>query len=146
MANQTGIAITIKAFLNTGTSAEDQYKALGVLMDAQKSGDYTKLLGMSTVEEVKAEQKTRRVAAPAPAANTAQQTTTQTTETTDASGLAAALDAVPPVGPVDGAAPTPSEPAGTVGGAQIEGDDEPAKTEEEPVEVPAFLKAGAVAA
>ena len=59
--NQTGIAITIKAFLPTGSTIDEQYNALTIVKDAHASGDYTALLKAAKVEEVKTEQKTRRV-------------------------------------------------------------------------------------
>lgn len=70
MANQTGIAIVIKAFLPTGKSLDDQFNALTIVKNAHASGDYAELLKAASVEEVKTEQKTRRVedAAPTPSA------------------------------------------------------------------------------
>lgn len=59
--NQTGIAITIKAFLPTGSTIDEQFAALSIVKDAHASGDYTALLKAAKVEEVKTEQKTRRV-------------------------------------------------------------------------------------
>lgn len=59
--NQTGIAIVIKAFLPTGSTIDEQFAALSIVKDAHASGDYTALLKAAKVEEVKTEQKTRRV-------------------------------------------------------------------------------------
>lgn len=59
--NQTGIAIVIKAFLPTGSTIDEQFTALSIVKDAHASGDYTALLKAAKVEEVKTEQKTRRV-------------------------------------------------------------------------------------
>lgn len=61
MANQTGIAIVIKAFLPTGKTIDEQYEALTKVKEAHASGDYGTLLNSATIEEVKTEQKTRRV-------------------------------------------------------------------------------------
>ena len=59
--NQTGIAIVIKAFLPTGATIDEQFTALSIVKDAHASGDYTALLKAAKVDEVKTEQKTRRV-------------------------------------------------------------------------------------
>lgn len=104
MANQTGIAITIKAFLVTGKSLDEQLKSLTMVHDAHASGDYTELLKISTIDEVKTEQKTRRVDEPAPMATvTATEagggnspTMTETEAEQDASGLAEAFSEVEP--------------------------------------------------
>ncbi|MDX8537080.1 hypothetical protein RFM23_05510 [Mesorhizobium abyssinicae] len=61
MANQTGIAITIKAFLPTGKTLDEQFAALSIVKDAHSTGDYSALLKAAGVEEVKTEQKTRRI-------------------------------------------------------------------------------------
>jgi hypothetical protein len=54
-----GIEITIKAFLRTGKTLDEQYAALTLVKDAHASGDYSEVLKSSKIE-VKAEQKTRR--------------------------------------------------------------------------------------
>lgn len=110
--NQTGIAIVIKAFLPTGSTIDEQFTALSIVKDAHASGDYTALLKAAKVEEVKTEQKTRRV-----------EDEPQTTAEEPASR---------------------EEPAGTIGGAQIVGDDEPTTKAETDLagEVPSFLKKG----
>ncbi|OJF91186.1 hypothetical protein AX761_22730 [Rhizobium sp. 58] len=64
MVNQTGIAITIKAFLPTGKTLDEQFAALSIVKAAHESGDYTALLKAAGVDEVKTEQKTRRVEEP----------------------------------------------------------------------------------
>lgn len=64
MANQTGIAIVIKAFLPTGKSLDEQFAALSAVKTAHETGDYSELLKAATIEEVKTEQKTRRIGAP----------------------------------------------------------------------------------
>lgn len=69
MANQTGIAIVIKAFLPTGKTLDEQFNALSIVKEAHATGDYATLLKAATVEDVKTEQKTRRIED--------QQTTTQ---------------------------------------------------------------------
>lgn len=61
MANQQGIAITIKAFLPTGKTLDEQFAALSTVKTAHETGDYSDVLKAARIEEVKAEQKTRRV-------------------------------------------------------------------------------------
>lgn len=61
--NQTGIAIVIKAFLPTGKTLDETFMALSIVKRAHESGDYAPLLAAAKVEEVKTEQKTRRVEA-----------------------------------------------------------------------------------
>lgn len=58
--NQIGIAIVIKAFLETGKDMEKQYEALTLIKQAHETGDYSKVLAASAVDEVKTESKTRR--------------------------------------------------------------------------------------
>ena len=57
----SGIAITIKAFLPTGKTLDEQFTALSLVKDAHASGDYSAVLKAAKIDEVKAEQKTRRV-------------------------------------------------------------------------------------
>lgn len=59
--NQTGIAIVIKAFLPTGKTLDETFAALSIVKQAHETGDYAPLLAAAKVEEVKTEQKTRRV-------------------------------------------------------------------------------------
>lgn len=59
--NTSVIDITIKAFLPTGKTIDDQVKALTAVKEAHESGDYTELLKMATIENVKAKQVTRRI-------------------------------------------------------------------------------------
>jgi len=61
MANQTGIAIVVKAFLPTGKTLDEQFNALSIVKTAHETGDYAPLLAAASVEEVRAEQKTRRI-------------------------------------------------------------------------------------
>ena len=61
MANQTGIAIIIKAFLPTGKTLDEQFAALSIVKTAHETGDYAPVLAAASIDEVKAEQKTRRV-------------------------------------------------------------------------------------
>ena len=63
MANQNGIAITIKGFLPTGKTLDETFAALSIVKQAHETGDYAPLLAAAKVEEVKTEQKTRRVEA-----------------------------------------------------------------------------------
>ncbi len=58
--NQTGIAIVIRAFIPMGKSLDDQLTALTLVKDAHETGDYSKVLAAATIDDVKAEQKTRR--------------------------------------------------------------------------------------
>lgn len=62
--NQTGIAIVIKAWLPAGKTLDEQFEALSIVKTAHETGDYSALLAASSVEEVKTEQKTRRMADP----------------------------------------------------------------------------------
>ena len=59
--NQTGIAITIKAFLPIGKTVPEQLAALTMVQTAHETGDYAEVLKAAKVDEVKSEQKTRRV-------------------------------------------------------------------------------------
>jgi hypothetical protein len=61
MANQTGIAIIIKAFLPTGKTLDEQFAALSIVKTAHETGDYAPVLAAASIDEVKAEQKTRRI-------------------------------------------------------------------------------------
>lgn len=63
MANQTGIAITITAFLPTGKTLDQQFEALSIVKKAHETGDYAHLLQASVDVLVKTENKTRRVEA-----------------------------------------------------------------------------------
>lgn len=62
--NQTGIAIVIKAWLPAGKSLDEQFEALSLVKTAHETSDYSALLAASRVEEVKTEQKTRRMEDP----------------------------------------------------------------------------------
>ena len=72
MALENGIAITIHAFLHTGKTLDEQFAALTMMKEAHASGDYSKVLAVAQIDEIKAEPKTRRRAAaevtPAPVA------------------------------------------------------------------------------
>lgn len=126
--NQTGIAIIIKAFLPIGKTLAENLAALNLVNDSHISKDYAELLKAAVIDSVKTEQKTRRVEdASAPTQDTSD-ADTATTEAEPTPGLTEALNEVEPTGPVD-------EPAGTIGGAEIVGNDEPSDAE-----VPAFLK------
>lgn len=61
MANVTGIAITIKAFLPTGKTIDEQFAALSLVKQAHETGDYSSVLAAANIDEVKSEQKTRRM-------------------------------------------------------------------------------------
>lgn len=61
MANQSGIAITIKAFLPTGSTIDENFAAYGLVKAAHESGDYSKLLASAIDVKVKTDQQTRRV-------------------------------------------------------------------------------------
>ena len=60
MANQTGIQITIKAWLPTGKTLDEQFEALSIVKTAHASSDYAALLKAAKIEGVQTEQKTRR--------------------------------------------------------------------------------------
>lgn len=66
--HQPGIAITIKGFLPTGKTIEEQFTALSIVKTAHETGDYAPLLKAAQNVEVKTEQKTRRIEEPAAAA------------------------------------------------------------------------------
>lgn len=69
MALENGIAITIRAFLHTGKTLDEQFAALTMMKEAHETGDYSKVLAAAQIDEIKAEPKTRRntaEAAPAP--------------------------------------------------------------------------------
>lgn len=57
----SGIAIVIKAFLPTGKTLDEQFTALSIVKDAHATGDYAALLQAAKIDEVKTEQKTRRM-------------------------------------------------------------------------------------
>lgn len=59
--NQPGIMIIIKAFLPTGKTIDETYGALSMVKDAHATGDYSKVLAAAMIDEIKAEQKTRRI-------------------------------------------------------------------------------------
>lgn len=60
-SNVQGIAITIKAFLPTGKTLDEQFEALSLVKTAHASGDYADLLKAANIDEVKTEQKVRRI-------------------------------------------------------------------------------------
>ena len=53
MKNVKGIAITIRAFLPTGKTVDEQFAALSLVKDAHASGDYSALLKAAKIDEVK---------------------------------------------------------------------------------------------
>ena len=61
MANQTGIAINIKAWLPTGKTLDELLSALTIVKTAHESGDYAPLLAAASIEAVSTESKTRRM-------------------------------------------------------------------------------------
>jgi hypothetical protein len=63
--NQSGVAITIKAFLPTGKTLDQQFLALSLVKDATESGNYDLLLAASSDVSIKTEAKTRRLEVPA---------------------------------------------------------------------------------
>ena len=63
-----GIAITIKAFLPTGKTIDEQFETLSLMKKAHETGDYSEVLKRANVDEIKAEQKTRRIEDEPPAA------------------------------------------------------------------------------
>lgn len=101
--NQTGIAITIKAFLPTGKTLDEQFTALSLVKDAHATGDYSAVLKAAKIDEVKAEQKTRRV-------EDQPQADENTDKTEDASGLKAEFDKVEPQGDLDAAGQPEDDP------------------------------------
>lgn len=71
MAIETGIAITIRAFLHTGKTLDEQFAALTMMKEAHETGDYSKVLAAAQIDEIKAEPKSRRTAAEPAAAEPA---------------------------------------------------------------------------
>lgn len=59
--NQTGIAIIIKAWLPVSGPIKEQIASLQMVEAAHETGDYAELLKAASVEDIKTEQKTRRV-------------------------------------------------------------------------------------
>jgi hypothetical protein len=60
--NQTGLAITIKAFLVLKPNDINQnLEALTLAKEAHETGDYSKLIASASIDEVKVEQRSRRV-------------------------------------------------------------------------------------
>lgn len=59
--NQPGIAISIKGFLPTGKTLDEQFAALTIVKTAHETGDYSSLLKAAHDVEIKTESKTRRV-------------------------------------------------------------------------------------
>lgn len=57
----SGIAITIRAFLPTGKTVDEQFNALSLVKTAHETGDYSEVLKAAKIDDVKAEQKTRRM-------------------------------------------------------------------------------------
>ncbi|MER9628393.1 hypothetical protein [Mesorhizobium sp. M0296] len=86
MANQTGIAITIRAFLQTGKTLNEQFEALSIVKTAHETGDYSELLKAATVEDVKTEQKTRRIEDAAPLSGSNGTSVSQSTSTETSGG------------------------------------------------------------
>lgn len=68
MAIENGIAITIRAFLHTGKTLDEQFAALTMMKEAHASGDYSKVLAVAQIDEIKAEPKNRRSATETPVA------------------------------------------------------------------------------
>lgn len=62
--NQSGVAITIKAWLPVTGDLDEQIAALQIVKTAHETGDYAEVLKAAKVDEVKSEQKTRRVDVP----------------------------------------------------------------------------------
>lgn len=60
--NQTGLAITIKAFLVLKPNDINQnLAALTLAKEAHETGNYSALIAAASIDEVKVEQKSRRV-------------------------------------------------------------------------------------
>lgn len=82
MANVSGIAIVIKAFLPTGKTLDEQFAALSIVKAAHETGDYSALLKAANVDSVLTEQKTRRIEDQPQTQQEQQQTTETQGETT----------------------------------------------------------------
>lgn len=139
MANQSGIAISIVAFLPTGKTLDEQYAALTIVKSAHETGDYSALLKASLDVQVKTEQKTRRVeAGPTPeqiAAEAAAKAAAEAEAKALADAAATAAGAGTPMNPPTGQAGTVVIADGTADGA---GAGEPLPTTNEPEQVPDF--------
>lgn len=61
MANQTGVAIYIKAFLPTGKTLDEQFEALSLIKEAKTTGKFDAVLAQAIDVEVRTESKTRRI-------------------------------------------------------------------------------------
>lgn len=59
--NQTGIEISIKAFLPIGKTLDEQLEALTLVKTSHETGDYAALLAAAGIDGVKTVQKTRRI-------------------------------------------------------------------------------------
>ncbi len=59
--NQNGIAISLKAFVPMGKTIDEQLEVLTLVKQCHATGDYSPLLKIATIDQVKAEQKTRRI-------------------------------------------------------------------------------------
>lgn len=89
--NQTGIAIVIKAWLPVTGTLSEQIASLQMVEAAHTSGDYAELLKASSVDEIKTEQKTRRIE---DVATTAQPTVENTDTPVDESGETSGMQIV----------------------------------------------------
>ncbi|HEY5797649.1 MAG TPA: hypothetical protein VIU82_21815 [Bosea sp. (in: a-proteobacteria)] len=135
MANQTGIAITIRAFLPTGKTLDEQFNALSIVKTAHETSDYAPLLAAASVEEVKTEQRTRRIEDTPPVVRPADDTAE-----TDKTTLATTEPA---------AASMPQITDEERDAAEAQAETSPIETTGEPIadaQVPKFLKRGSKAA
>lgn len=114
MANQNGIFITLKAWLPVEGSISEQIAKLQMVEKAHETSDYAELLKAAKVEDIKTEQKTRRVEdqpTTSPAAIADEILGTNITGSNDESGLKEEFDQVEPKGEVED--PDYLEPAAT---------------------------------
>lgn len=76
MANKTGYALAITAFIAIGATLESQLATLTAVKEAQDEGDFTALFALAEVDKFTVKQKTIRVpdAAPTETATTEAET------------------------------------------------------------------------
>lgn len=62
--NQSGVEITIKAFLPTGKTVDQQFSALTLIKEAKETGDFSAMIGACEDVSIKTTVRSRRVEEP----------------------------------------------------------------------------------
>jgi len=62
--NQSGVEITIKAFLPTGKTVDQQFTALTLIKEAKETGDFSAMIGACEDVSIKTTVRSRRVEEP----------------------------------------------------------------------------------